>query len=1684
MDVVTPAGYDTAEFRVYLASTCTVNDVYYVDNPKIYETTKPTNLAEALFGQKQLASTIWPAAVPPLDASKIAAGTLSDARVPTLDGSKIGTGTVAAARIPALATSKITGLDTELSTIDSQIQSAIAAGANLCPNPGFENPTLSSGGLTYSTEQVYAGTYSLKYTASGSTDWRSLFSGSVYLDAQPNDYYYWEMMIFPHTGNNAGSSTGMYFYLRCNDKDGTQVATPGQNINTSALTKGVWQKVSGYLSVGNIPSVVSAKQTLSVQPSEGGNVYYFDNPVLLRVTESVATNQALYQANSPATTVIPGAVPSLDSSKITTGTLGTERVPELPQSKVTNLPTDMAAKLPRETFDAITPGGKNIATDPTMSTASLWQNDAPGTTYAIGNIGYWGIKSLEVTCVTPVSNPSVYFIRNSSGYRAGLIVTPGDKFDFSCYVRAKSGNAGTASANVLVIVTDSTGVNPQQNINFGTAKTPNASSWQKLSTDVTIPAGYDTAEFRCYFGNSTANDKFYVDTPVIRETTAPTNIAEAIFGQKQVAVTIQPNAVPALDSSKISTGTLTDARIPNLAGSKITSGTVAAARIDNLDSSKITTGTLSDARIPALAQSKINGLADSLANLVSATTSSNLCGDPTVANPDYWQNLGATVSLDATVKRSGAQSVKVVSLAATIVYLELLRDPLNGGGIEMPVTAGQRYRAECYMKGHPGNTAPNLARIGISWYDSTGTLSGIPEWTGTFTPNPSAWTHYSYEGVAPAGYDRMRARVVWSSETLDAGNQMWVEDISVTNITEVTNIISTIVAGLDGTGLTLADLATAVENIPGGNIASAILSSIVPSLDASKISTGTLGDSRIPALAQSKITGLVTDLNNTLAAANTAQATIDTRAKDFENLVAGCGFESGSPFSLLTGMSVASDQAHTGDYSLKMVGTIGSNPTYPVNFECQPGDQFYVEFWARRDSAYVITSGSPDGARFRLVRSNGSTFLSVFFKLDQIPTANTWTKITGIGTVPSDVGPYMQIMLYTPPPGTAGTVWLDDIVVRRIKTNDVIGSLDGSKIGSGTVVAARVDNLDSSKITTGTLNDSRIPELAQAKVTGLTDEVARIRAAATSGRNMVTDPSLENTALDSSRAANGNLTSLSNWAYSTAIKHSGTRSLVFTASANNVYGTFYCTPNFGSSADDRIPVTEGQVFYIGQWCYADPANTGTNRIELYGEWSVGTGSIAYTNAVGVNLAPATWTYVSGFITAPAGKDRLRPYMGGIRTGNVAGDKIYVDDLEVYEVSDVAALSESLYGTKYPGSTVQTSVVPALDASKISTGTLGDSRIPSLDAGKVVSGSFGTARIPALDASKVTTGAFGDARIPALDASKIGTGTLSDARVPNLAQSKITGLVTDLGNAQSTADIADVLARSNLTAGSNLATNPGFEVAEFYHGSGVRSSEQKRSGSYSRKITHDGSNHNVVRCITSNTGEVMAPCRPGDVFYCEAWVYGHNSNADAASSIWFQYYWRKDDGTDHSVTTTGFINAGNARKNVWSKMSAIITAPASDVVGLSAFWIVGANTLPNGNVYYLDDVVIREITEAAETNQKLYGAYDPANQVQGNAIPVLDQTKVNNLPADLAARLTAASALNASNLTTGTMSTARIGAGAIDGTKIAGGSITNSLIASGVDAAKLTTGTLPIDRIGSGAITDAKLGSGLSASKLT
>lgn len=328
------------------------------------------------------------------------------------------------------------------------------------------------------------------------------------------------------------------------------------------------------------------------------------------------------------------------------------------------------------------------------------------------------------------------------------------------------------------------------------------------------------------------------------------------------------------------------------------------------------------------------------------------------------------------------------------------------------------------------------------------------------------------------------------------------------------------------------------------------------------------------------------------------------------------------------------------------------------------------------------------------------------------------------------------------------------------------------------------------------------------------------------------------------------------------------------------------------------------------------------------------------------------------------------------------------------------------------------------------------------------------------------------------------------------------------------------------AGANILINPGFEDPAFIilnNGVGVTANvgtgDVVRSGLRSmRLIAAAGSPFSMLAANT--TAQVHLPCSAGETYYLEAWVFGKatNSQVTAVNGIAF--------GIQTYTAAKAFIantqlnfNGGNAVKGVWTKISGRVTVPANAVF-FTPFIQLSSGVLTNGETYYFDDVVVREVTDAAvadakvvATNQALYGANVPAAAITTNAVPSLSTAKITSgtfgsgfiadgaiLEAKIAtdavtnAKIAtnavtgteiAANAVGSTQLEANAVTDVKINAAAVTTAKIANDAVDNSKIAANaVTATEIATGAVGSTQIASSAVTNDKVATGQDASKIT
>ena len=218
----------------------------------------------------------------------------------------------------------------------------------------------------------------------------------------------------------------------------------------------------------------------------------------------------------------------------------------------------------------------------------------------------------------------------------------------------------------------------------------------------------------------------------------------------------------------------------------------------------------------------------------------------------------------------------------------------------------------------------------------------------------------------------------------------------------------------------------------------AIVNAKIANLDAGKISTGTLGANRIGAKS----------IDVTKIAVG-----------DFENFATGSDFENTSlnPWYLPLGWAIVAGTAYQGNNSLRCTGSNTTGTAVLNNTpEVHKGEGVYLELWAYRDANW---NGGANSQLTVLDQSN-NVLASLTYSLANLPTANTWVKFSTSLVVPSGVTALQVKMANN---ATAGYVWLDNIIIRRQTTGELI--VDGA-ITTRTLAA---EAITAQKIKAGTI---------------------------------------------------------------------------------------------------------------------------------------------------------------------------------------------------------------------------------------------------------------------------------------------------------------------------------------------------------------------------------------------------------------------------------------------------------------------------------------------------------------------------------------------------------------------------------------------------------------------------------------
>ena len=465
---------------------------------------------------------------------------------------------------------------------------------------------------------------------------------------------------------------------------------------------------------------------------------------------------------------------------------------------------------------------------------------------------------------------------------------------------------------------------------------------------------------------------------------------------------------------------------------------------------------------------------------------SNLCANPGFEDTNYWIASGNEYSTD--VKRSGSRSLKVFG-TGNYSGSQVITD--NKNVVFLPCSDGDILYVECWVYGAATNVYTTPGAVGpyiqVWAKDSAGVdIYVSPSHAANVDNLKGKWTKIGGYVTMPSNAVSYTVQVMLQ-RTVPAGEIYYFDDIVVREVTEGRK------------GFDLATLASANAQIALANFSQILdrwgfskLSDWIEDVFGVKITSNNANTNANTALANFQVAltkfgfgtvaSWVDDLFNTKGTASTANSTANTanstantantkatnvqgwftlRNRDFENLVAGSDFEATTcPWQLdpvTPGFTLDTSVFRSGTKSLKISQAAAQHhPVYldmssnPAYFECKAGEQFYAELWVKKSADYANTHGQDP--RFRVVRGNGAnagqTIDNISMVPSRIPTTD-WTKLSVTATVPSDATTCTQLYFcFTgPQPATVtGNLWVDDIVVRRVRGIDSLPAFPQSKI--------------------------------------------------------------------------------------------------------------------------------------------------------------------------------------------------------------------------------------------------------------------------------------------------------------------------------------------------------------------------------------------------------------------------------------------------------------------------------------------------------------------------------------------------------------------------------------------------------------------------------------------------------------
>ncbi|MER2006507.1 MAG: carbohydrate binding domain-containing protein [Psychrobacillus sp.] len=713
--------------------------------------------------------------------------------------------------------------------------------------------------------------------------------------------------------------------------------------------------------------------------------------------------------------------------------------------------------------------------------------------------------------------------------------------------------------------------------------------------------------------------------------------------------------------------------------------------------------------------------------------------------------------------------------------------------------------------------------------------------------------------------------------------------------------------------------------------------------------------------------------------------------------------ESGKQYTLSFEAKIGT--AMSGDYCQAQLryDTSGTNVIYAIGYKTSMSTDKWVRFYGTGTIPQDLIDSSTS-IRIILGYSGGGTVLFRKVKLEEGNKATDWSPAPEDQATQSQISQLSDainlrvtkdniinqinvstegILISGNKVRITGQTTIDNAVIK----NAMIADLSASKLTAGTINASviTVSNINASNITTGTLSASRIAsnsittdkiatnavtanEIATGSITATNGIVASLDAGKitvgtldsarigantitasklliTDFSNLVENPNFENDThfqvpKGYTNTDNCRVRDISAWNTGNGSKLALELDALTTGN-NNVY------------ADTRLPVTQGEAFYLsGEGKYGS-SGVGTGRGHLMIREISNDGTTVSIKAV------ASWHTVSNRFSIIGGQY--------VVPSGVAFIQLCIRYSQSNETSNTFLMDNIRFNRMSNGELI---VDGTITADHITSRTITADKLVSktitASSGVIADLAIGTAQIAnsAITNAKIGSLAVDEANIAngAITNAKIANATIQDAKIVSLNGTKITANSISGDKIMANTITANKITVSDFT---NLVDNGTFENDT------VNVTPQGWSGYSSLSIA------SVLADNTGNGGtgskQVMAvyarsdantdiiqdrkiQVREGDVLYIEYIYRTYNLSGNGLKSVGFRTY--NPDGTELGWETGPSASANTYN---WTKVSGTYTVPAG--IGFVAPRIRYGNNGETTNRMFVDNIIIRRMASA-------------------------------------------------------------------------------------------------------------------------